>query len=179
MKALLAFSAAVDRLNELVGTWVRWLVLIATLISAGNALVRYALHNSSNAWLELQWYCFGALFLLAAGYTLKHNGHVRIDVIYGRLSRRSQALVDLLGGVLFLLPACGLIAWLSWPLFTKALLSGEMSSDAGGLVRWPIMLMLPLGFGLLFLQGISEVIKRMGVLSGHLVLPTEKPVEER
>lgn len=178
MKALLAFSGAVDRLNELVGRLVRWLVLVATLISAGNALVRYGLRSSSNAWLELQWYCFGALFLLAAGYTLKHNGHVRIDILYGRLSARGQALIDLLGGVLFLLPACGLIAWLSWPLFTKALLSGEVSADAGGLVRWPIMLMLPLGFGLLFLQGIAEVIKRVAVLSGHLALPAEKPVED-
>ncbi|HYP68664.1 MAG TPA: TRAP transporter small permease subunit, partial [Thiobacillaceae bacterium] len=126
----------------------------------------------------LQWYFFGALFLLAAGYTLKHNGDVRIDLIYGRLSARAQAVIDLLGGVLFLLPASGLIAWLSWPLFTEALLSGEVSADAGGLVRWPIMLMLPLGFGLLFLQGIAEVIKRIGVLSGQLELPTEKPAEE-
>ncbi len=178
MKALLDFSRAVDRLNEFVGRLVRWLVLAATLVSAGNALVRYSLHTSSNAWLELQWYCFGALFLLAAGYTLKHNGHVRIDIIYGRLSPKSQAVIDLLGGVLFLLPACGLIAWLSWPLFTKALFSGEVSADAGGLVRWPIMLMLPLGFGLLFLQGIAEVIKRLGVLTGRLELPAEKPAEE-
>lgn len=178
MKALLAFSRGVDRLNEFVGRLVKWLVLAATLVSAGNALIRYGLHTSSNAWLELQWYCFGALFLLAAGYTLKHNGHVRIDVIYGRLSIKAQAWIDLLGGVLFLLPASGLIACLSWPLFTKALLSGEVSADAGGLVRWPIMLMLPLGFGLLFLQGIAEVIKRLGVLSGHLVLAAEKPVEE-
>lgn len=178
MKALLAFSRAVDQLNEIVGRLVKWLVLAATLVSAGNALIRYSLHTSSNAWLELQWYFFGALFLLAAGYTLKHNGHVRIDLIYGRLSARAQAVIDLLGGVLFLLPASGLIAWLSWPLFTAALLSGEVSADAGGLVRWPIMLMLPLGFGLLFLQGIAEVIKRIGVLSGHLELPTEKPAEE-
>lgn len=178
MKALLAFSRAVDQLNEIVGRLVKWLVLAATLVSAGNALIRYSLHTSSNAWLELQWYFFGALFLLAAGYTLKHNGHVRIDLIYGRLSARAQAVIDLLGGVLFLLPASGLIAWLSWPLFTAALLSGEVSADAGGLVRWPIMLMLPLGFGLLFLQGIAEVIKRMGVLSGQLELPTEKPAEE-
>jgi TRAP-type mannitol/chloroaromatic compound transport system permease small subunit len=175
---LLQLARLIDGLNEAVGRLVKWLVLAATLVSAGNALIRYGLHTSSNAWLELQWYCFGALFLLAAGYTLKHNGHVRIDVIYGRLSARAQALVDLLGGVLFLLPAAGLFAWLSWPLFTKALLSGEVSADAGGLVRWPIMLMLPLGFGLLFLQGIAEVIKRLGVLSGHLELPTEHPAEE-
>ena len=178
MKALLAFSRGVDRLNEYVGRLVRWLVLVATLVSAGNALVRYGLHTSSNAWLELQWYCFGALFLLAAGYTLKHNGHVRIDVLYGPLSPKAQAQIDLLGGVLFLLPACGLIACLSWPLFTKALLSGEVSADAGGLIRWPIMLMLPLGFGLLFLQGIAEIIKRLGVLNGRLELPIEKPAEE-
>jgi TRAP-type mannitol/chloroaromatic compound transport system permease small subunit len=178
MKALLAFSQFVDILNERVGRLVMWLVLGATLVSAGNALVRYGLRTSSNAWLELQWYFFGALFLLAAGYTLKHNGHVRIDVIYSRLSPRSQAIVDLVGGLLFLLPFCGLMVWLAWPMFSLSFHSGEMSSDAGGLIRWPIKLMIPVGFALLFLQGIAEVIKRLAVLTGHLELTPEQPSEE-
>jgi TRAP-type mannitol/chloroaromatic compound transport system permease small subunit len=178
MNALLAFSRMVDRINEFAGRIVMWLVLAATLVSAGNALVRYGLKTSSNAWLELQWYFFGALFLLASGYTLKHNGHVRIDVIYGRLSARTQAMIDLIGGLLFLLPICGLMIWLGWPTFTNAYVSGEMSSDAGGLIRWPIKLMIPLGFALLFLQGLSETIKRLAVLTGHLELPVEKQVEE-
>jgi TRAP-type mannitol/chloroaromatic compound transport system permease small subunit len=178
MNSLLGLARLIDGLNELTGRMVMWLVLAATLVSAGNALVRYGFNNSSNAWLELQWYCFGALFLLAAGYTLKHNGHVRIDIIYGRLSSKTQALIDLFGTLVFLLPICGLMAWLAWPMFTGSLMSGETSSDAGGLIRWPIKLMLPLGFGLLFLQGVAEAIKRLGVLTGHLELPLEKPVEE-
>jgi TRAP-type mannitol/chloroaromatic compound transport system permease small subunit len=178
MAFLLRLARLIDGLNELTGRLVMWLVLAATLVSAGNALVRYGLKTSSNAWLELQWYFFGALFLLAAGYTLKHNGHVRIDIIYGRLSSKSRALIDLFGTLVFLLPICGLMAWLAWPMFTGSLMSGETSSDAGGLIRWPIKLMLPLGFGLLFLQGIAEVIKRLAVLTGHLEFPLEKPVEE-
>ncbi|MGA7179520.1 MAG: TRAP transporter small permease subunit [Thiobacillaceae bacterium] len=178
MNALLALARFIDALNEKVGRLVMWLVLAATLVSSGNALVRYGLKTSSNAWLELQWYFFGALFLLASGYTLKHNGHVRIDILYGRLSAKSQALIDLIGALVFLLPICGLMVWLAWPMFTLSFFSGEMSSDAGGLIRWPIKLMIPLGFALLFLQGIAEVIKRLAVLSGHLELPTEKPVEE-
>jgi len=149
-------------------------VLVATLISAGNALARYLLGESSNAWLEIQWYLFGATFLLAAGYTLKHNGHVRIDILYNRFGPR----IDLLGGLLFLLPMAGLLAWLAWPMFVDAWVTHEMSPDAGGLVRWPVKLLLPVGFSLLGLQGIAEVIKRIGVLSGHLVLPREAPEEE-
>jgi TRAP-type mannitol/chloroaromatic compound transport system permease small subunit len=178
MALLLRLARLIDGLNELAGRLVMWLVLAATLVSAANALVRYGLKTSSNAWLELQWYFFGALFLLAAGYTLKHNGHVRIDIIYGRLSARTRAMIDLFGTLVFLLPICGLMTWLGWPMFTDSFMSGEMSSDAGGLIRWPIKLMIPLGFALLFLQGIAEVIKRLGVLTGHLELPPEKPVEE-
>jgi TRAP-type mannitol/chloroaromatic compound transport system permease small subunit len=178
LKALLACARLIDALTERVGRLVIWLVLVATLISAGNALARYALGESSNAWLEIQWYLFGAMFLLAAGYTLKHNGHVRIDIFYNRFGTRGQAWIDLLGGLLFLLPMAVLLTWLAWPMFLDALLTHEMSSDAGGLVRWPVKLLLPLGFSLLALQGVAEIIKRLGVLSGHFVLPYEAPEEE-
>lgn len=178
MKALLNLSRRIDALNDLVGKLVMWLVLITTLIATGNALAKYLLGEGSNAWLEAQWYGFGAMFLLGAGYTLRHNGHVRIDILYQRFSAKGQALIDLLGGVLFLLPVAGLLAWLSWPLFAESWRIQEMSPDAGGLIRWPIKLVLPLGFGLLLLQGISEIIKRIGVLTGDTTLPTEKPAEE-
>jgi len=178
VKSLLALARLIDALTERVGHLVIWLVLVATLISAGNALSRYLLGESSNAWLEIQWYLFGAMFLLAAGYTLKHNGHVRIDIFYGRWSAKGQAWIDLIGGVLFLLPMAILLAWLAWPMFLDAWLSHEMSPDAGGLVRWPVKLLLPLGFCLLALQGVAEVIKRLGVLSGHVTLPRETPEEE-
>lgn len=178
MNALLTLARAIDALTERVGRVVIWLVLVATLISAANALVRYTLGESSNAWLEIQWYLFGAMFLLAAGYTLKHNGHVRIDILYNRFGPRGQAWIDLAGGLLFLLPMAGLLAWLAWPMFYEAWVTHEMSPDAGGLVRWPVKLLLPVGFALLALQGVAEVVKRIGVLSGHLVLPQEKPEEE-
>jgi TRAP-type mannitol/chloroaromatic compound transport system permease small subunit len=178
MNALLALARAIDALTERIGKIVIWLVLVATLVSAGNALARWALGASSNAWLEIQWYLFGAVFLLAAGYTLKHNGHVRIDIFYGRLGARGQAWIDLIGGLLFLLPMAGLLAWLGWPMFIDAWTTHEMSPDAGGLARWPVKLLLPLGFGLLALQGVAEIIKRLGVLSGALALPAEAPAEE-
>ena len=178
MKVLLALARLIDALTERVGRIVVWLVLAATLISAGNALARYALGESSNAWLEIQWYLFGAMFLLAAGYTLKHNGHVRIDIFYHRLGARGQAWIDLAGGLLFLLPMAVLLAWLAWPMFYEAWQTQEHSPDAGGLLRWPVKLLLPAGFALLALQGVAEVIKRIGVLSGHLVLPHEAPEDE-
>lgn len=178
MNALLAFARLIDALTERIGRVAIWLVLVATLISAGNALARYALGESSNAWLEIQWYLFGAVFLLTAGYTLKHNGHVRIDIFYGRLGAKGQAWIDLLGGLLFLLPMAGLLAWLAWPMFMDAWTTHEMSPDAGGLARWPVKLLLPLGFGLLALQGVAEIIKRIGVLTGALVLHPEAPAEE-
>ena len=164
MKRLLALSRGIDRLNERIGRLVMWGVLAATLVATGNALAKHFLGQGSNAWLEAQWYLFGALFLLGAGYTLRHDGHVRIDVIHQRLSAKSRAWIDLLGGLLFLLPFAGLLAWLSWPLLAESWRINEMSADAGGLVRWPAKLLLPLGFGLLFLQGISEIIKRIGIL---------------
>ena len=178
MNALLTLAGLIDALTERVGRIAIWLVLIATLISAGNALARYALGESSNAWLEIQWYLFGAMFLLTAGYTLKHNGHVRIDIFYTRLGTRGQAWIDLIGGLFFLLPMAVLLTWLAWPIFLDAWLTHEMSPDAGGLVRWPVKLLLPAGFALLALQGVAEVIKRLGVLSGHLILPPEAPQGE-
>jgi TRAP-type mannitol/chloroaromatic compound transport system permease small subunit len=178
VNTLLALSRAIDALTERIGRLVIWLVLVATLVSAGNALARYALGQSSNAWLEIQWYLFGAVFLLAAGYTLKHNGHVRIDIFYGRLGAKGQAVVDLIGGLFFLLPMAGLLAWLAWPMFMDAWTTHEMSPDAGGLARWPVKLLLPVGFGLLALQGVAEIIKRIGVLTGALVLEQETPAEE-
>jgi TRAP-type mannitol/chloroaromatic compound transport system permease small subunit len=178
VKALLALARRIDALTEGVGRLVIWLVLVATLISAGNALTRYLLGASSNAWLEIQWYLFGAMFLLAAGYTLKHNGHVRIDIFYNRFGPRGQAWIDLVGGLLFLLPMALLLAWLAWPMFLEAWRTQEHSPDAGGLLRWPVKLLLPAGFALLALQGVAEVIKRIGVLSGHLALPRETPEEE-
>jgi len=178
VNALLALARVIDAVTERVGRAVIWLVLVATLVSAANALARYALGESSNAWLEIQWYLFGAMFLLTAGYTLKHNGHVRIDIFYNRLTPRGQAWVDLVGGLVFLLPMAGLLAWLAWPMFHEAWVTHELSPDAGGLVRWPVKLLLPAGFALLALQGVAEVIKRIGVISGHLVLPQEKPEEE-
>jgi TRAP-type mannitol/chloroaromatic compound transport system permease small subunit len=177
VKGLLAFSRGIDALNEGIGRFVLWLVLAAVLISAGNAVARYGLDLSSNAWLEIQWYLFAAIFLFAAAYTLRHNGHVRIDVLYGRLPQRVQVWIDLFGTLLFLLPMCGLIAWLGWKGFLASYSVNEVSPDAGGLPRWPIKLAIPLGFGLLFLQGISEAIKRIAVLTGHLTPSTERAEE--
>lgn len=154
-----------------------WLVLAAVLISAGNAVARYGLDMSSNAWLEIQWYLFALVFLLGAGYTLRHNGHVRIDVLYNRWSVRTRAWIDLLGTLLFLLPVCALIAWLSWHGFEAAYAIGERSPDAGGLARWPIRLAIPVGFALLLLQGIAEAIKQAAILTGHLE-PSQETAEE-
>lgn len=178
MQTLLRLAGLIDTLNERVGRAVLWLIGLTTAISAGNAIARYGFNASSNAWLEIQWYLFGAIFLLGAGYTLKHNGHVRIDVLHGRLSARAQAWIDLAGGLLFLLPFCVLMLMLSWPGFVESLARGEVSPDAGGLVRWPVRLLIPLGFALLALQGIAEVIKRAAVLRGKLALKLESPVVE-
>lgn len=168
MNALLALSRWIDRLNNRVGRLAYWLVLVAVLVSAGNAVMRYAFNASSNAWLELQWYLMGAVFLLCAGYTLYHQQHVRVDIVYNRWPRRVQLWIDIVGTVLFLLPAAGLVVWLSWPVFVTAFVSGEVSSNAGGLALWWARLLVPVGFGLLFLQGLSELIKRAAVLHGSL-----------
>jgi len=178
MNALLTLSRAIDILNERVGRLVQWLVLATALVSAANAGMRYSFGMASNAWLELQWYLFAAIFLLAAGYTLKHNGHVRIDILYGRLSERGRAWIDLVGALVFLLPLCLLLVWFSWPGFADAWQHGEMSPDAGGLLRWPVRLLIPLGFALLALQGISEIIKRVAFLRGLISLTHEQPTEK-
>lgn len=175
MRVLLTLAAAIDALNERVGRAVSWLVLAAVLISAGNAVARYTLNMSSNAWLEIQWYLFSAFFLLAAGYALRHNNHVRLDVLFTRLSPRTRAWIDIWGTLFFLLPATTLIGWLAWPMFVEAWISNEQSPDAGGLVRWPVKLLIPVGFLLLTLQGLAELVKRVaflrGMVSDPLLLP--------
>jgi len=171
---LLRLSRAIDALNERVGHIVYWLILAAVVVSAGNASVRYVFDKSSNGWLELQWYLFSAVFLLASGYTLLHNEHVRIDVINGHLPPRLRAWIDLLGGLFFLLPLALIIMVLSWPLVVESVLRDEVSSDAGGLLRWPVKLLIPAGFLLLALQGVSEIIKRAGFLMGRIPDPLEK-----
>ena len=166
MNALLAFSRSVDRLNEAVGKATIWLILIVVIISAGNAVVRYAADWSSNGLLEIQWYLFSAVFLLCAGYVLNRNEHIRIDVIAGRLSPRAQNWIDVFGIVVFLLPMVIMTMTLSWPVFMNAWHSGETSANPGGLIRWPVRLLMPVGFFMLMLQGFSELIKRFAFLSG-------------
>jgi TRAP-type mannitol/chloroaromatic compound transport system permease small subunit len=171
---LLQISRWIDRLSEFVGRWVAWLVLIAVLISAANAVVRKAFNTSSNAFLEIQWYLFAAVFLLAAGYTLLRQEHVKIDVVSGRFSKRTQIWIDIVGLCLFLFPFVVTIITLALPLVVGAFVSNEMSSNAGGLIRWPVFLMLPLGLALLGLQGVSELIKRIAFLQGLVPDPTKK-----
>ncbi len=179
MSGWLKFTNKVDWISEQFGTFAAWTVLLAAGISAGNAVVRYGLDISSNGWLEIQWYLFAATVMLGAPMVLKRNEHVRVDLIYGSISSKVQVYVDLFGLILFLIPVMGFLVWLSFPLFLKMLLSGEVSSNAGGLVRWPAMMLLPLGFGWVCLQGVSEVIKRIAHLKGFIVMDThyEKPVQ--
>ena len=167
MGALLKISKAIDWLNERIGKAVTWLVLAAVLISAGNAIVRKLFNVSSNAYLELQWYLFSAIFLLCAGYTLLRNEHVRIDVISGAFSRKTQTWIDILGTLFFLLPMAILFVYLSWPVFVRTWVHNEISTNAGGLMIWPARLLVPVGFTLLALQGVSELIKRVAFLTGH------------
>ncbi|HTN50668.1 MAG TPA: TRAP transporter small permease subunit [Burkholderiaceae bacterium] len=174
MSALLSLSRAIDEMNRRIFRVVMWLILIVTLISAGNAIIRYLLNMSSNAWLELQWYLFSAIFLFAAPHTLQQNEMVRIDVVAGRLSKRTQAWIDVLGTLFFLLPVSLLILYLSWPVFMQALQRGEVSTNAGGLIIWPARLLVPIGFLLLSLQGISQLIKYAAFLTGHGPDPTAK-----
>jgi len=174
MKALLALSRLIDALTERIGRLTYWLILVAVVISTGNAIIRYAFSISSNAWLELQWYLFSAVFLFCAGYALLHNQHVRIDVISGRFSKRTQAWIDILGTLLFLFPMAITIMWLSWPVFVDAYKHNEVSTNAGGLVIWPARLMVPVGFFLLVTQGLSELIKRVAFVMGMIPDPTEK-----
>jgi TRAP-type mannitol/chloroaromatic compound transport system permease small subunit len=174
MKVLLLLSRAIDALNEHVGRLTYWLILAAVLISAGNAVMRYSLNLSSNAWLEIQWYLFAFVFLFCAGYTLLHNQHVRIDILTAQLSGRKKAWIDIFGTLFFLLPMAIAIMWLSWPVFVDAYRSHEISTNAGGLIIWPARLMVPAGFFLLVLQGFSELIKRIAFLLGMIPDPTEK-----
>ncbi len=164
----LSLARGIDRLNQFVGRHVYWLILAAVVVSAGNATVRYVAGDSSNAWLELQWVLFSAVFLLCAGYTLLHHQHVKVDILYSRLSRRSQLWIDIFGTVFFLLPMSALVVWLSWPVFVAAYQSGEVSGNTGGLPLWWARLLVPVGFFLLLLQGISELIKRVAILRGLL-----------
>lgn len=167
MNFLLQFSRLIDRLSEAVGRAAIWLVLVMVLISAGNALSRFALNMSSNAWLEIQWYLFSGIFLLCAAYVLKKNEHIRIDVIVGRLSDRAQNWVDVFGILVFLLPMALIVGYLSWPIFVNAWHSNELSPSPGGLIRWPVRLLMPVGFALLILQAFSELIKRFAFLTGR------------
>ena len=174
MTALLRLSKWIDGLNEFVGRWVSWLILVAVLISAVNAVVRKAFDMSSNAFLEVQWYLFAAVFLLAAGYTMLRQEHVRIDIILGKFSKRTQIIIESVCIVLFLFPFTIEVINLVWPLVMRAYESGEMSSNAGGLIRWPVYALVPVGFALLMLQGVSELIKRVGFLMGLVDDPTKK-----
>jgi TRAP-type mannitol/chloroaromatic compound transport system permease small subunit len=174
MRGLLKFSNAVDWLNAQVGRWVIWLILGSTVISAINALVRKIFNTSSNAYLEVQWYLFAGAFLLAAGYTLLNNEHVKIDVVSSHLSKRKQIWIDVIGFTFFLMPMCMIILWFGTPFFLQGFRSGEMSSNAGGLIRWPVYALMPLGFGLLMLQGLSELVKRIAFLRGLIPDPTIK-----
>ena len=178
MQALLKLSRGIDWLNGLVGKYVIWLILASTVISGVNAVVRKVFNASSNAYLEVQWYLFAASFLLAAGYTLLQGEHVKIDVVSNRFSKRGQIWIDVIGFALFLTPVCLTILWYGVPFFLRGFTSGEMSSNAGGLVRWPVYAMIPLGFGLLLLQGWSELIKRVAFLQGLIDDPTAKKVEK-
>ena len=174
MSLLLALSRWIDRLSEFIGRWVAWLVLAAAFVSALNASVRKIFNTSSNAFLEIQWYLFAAVFLLAAGYTLMRQEHVKIDVLSGRLSKRTQIWIEIVGLSCFLIPFVFMIIKLAMPLVINAFLTGEVSSNAGGLIRWPVFALLPLGLALLGLQGVSELIKRFAFLKGLVPDPTRK-----
>ncbi len=174
MNALLALSRAIDAVTERVGRIVYWLVLVVVLISAANATVRKLFNYSSNAYLEIQWYLFSVIFLFGAGYTLLRNEHVRIDIIQGRLSPRAQNWIDVIGIVLFLWPMSIIIMYLSWPLFLDSWTRNEVSTNAGGLTIWPARLMVPVGFALLLIQSVSELIKRVAFLRGMIADPLQK-----
>ena len=178
MGALLKFSNAIDRMSGWIGKYVIWLILASTVISAINAIVRKVFNTSSNAFLEIQWYLFAASFLIAAGYTLLNNEHVKIDVVSSKFSKRTQIKIDIFGFAAFLIPLCLAILWYGIPFFYKALISGEVSSNAGGLIRWPVYAMMPLGFSLLLLQAVSELIKRVAFLKGLIEDPTAKKAEK-
>ena len=176
---LLQASRFIDAVNDKFGALATWLVLIACLISTGNAISRHFFNASSNAWLEVQWYMFAAMVLLGGPYTLKVNEHVRVDVLYSSVSERTRLWIDILGGLLFLLPICVILTYFTWPWFVESWVGNEASSNAGGLIRWPVKLLLPVGFALMALQGISEIIKRVAALE-HVIdieFKYEKPLQ--
>jgi len=179
MFVLLGLSRAIDWLNAQIAVIANWLVLLACLISAGNAFSRYLFSVSSNGWLEIQWYMFAGMVLLGAPYTLARNEHVRVDLAYGMVSERARIWIDIVGGLLFLLPICVILTYFTWPWFVESWNINEGSSNAGGLIRWPVKLLLPVGFALMALQGISEIIKRIAALE-HLIdadFRYEKPLQ--
>jgi TRAP-type mannitol/chloroaromatic compound transport system permease small subunit len=179
MPAFLTVSRLIDSISQFVGRLAEYMVLFCCLISAANALIRYSFNYSSNGWLEIQWYLFAFVVLLGAAHTLRMNEHVRVDLIYGAVSDRAKLWIDTIGLVLFLIPACIFLTWLCWPFFWVSFQQQEISANAGGLIRWPVKLILVLGFGLLTLQGISELIKRIAGLTGHIRIDTkyEKPLQ--
>lgn len=179
MKPLLSLAEFIDAINNRFGSLANWAVLLSCFISCANAVFRFGFSLSSNAWLEIQWYLFAGAVMLGASMVLRVNEHVRVDVIYGQLSARTKVMVDLFGLIFFLLPVMTLMVYLSLPLFLQMFNSGEMSSNAGGLIRWPAMMMLPLGFSMVFLQGLSEIIKRVGWLTGQyeMSLVYERPLQ--
>lgn len=172
MGALLGLSGIIDRVNEWIGKAMGWLILLAILVSAGNAIVRKIFSTSSNAWLELQWYLFGAAFMLAAAYTLKQNEHIRVDIFYGSRTRRTQHWIDLFGHIVFLMPFVILMTWMLVPYAWRAWVNGEVSTNAGGLIIWPARALLAAGFVLLTLQGFSEIVKKIAVMRGIIPDPT-------
>ena len=179
MRALLAYSRVVDWFSTQLAVVANWLVLLAAVISAGNAASRYLFSESSNGWLEIQWYMFAGMVLLGAPYALKMNEHVRVDLVYGMVSERTQIWIDIVGGILFLLPICVILTYFTWPWFVESWEINEVSSNAGGLIRWPVKLLLPVGFCLMALQGVSEIIKRVAALE-HVIdieFKYEKPLQ--
>ena len=178
MKGLLALSRLIDRATDTIGHTIYWLILVTVLISAANAAVRKLFNYSSNSFLEIQWYLFSVIFLFLAGYTLLNNEHVRIDIVTGRFSPRARAWIDIFGTIFFLLPMACMIMWLSWPLFVDSYQRGEVSTNAGGLIIWPARLMVPIGFFLLIVQALSELVKRFAFLAGLIPDPSEKHVQK-
>src|SRR6185369_12960854 len=179
MRPLLALSNSIDWLNQKLGNVCNFLVLAACVVSAGNAMIRYAFGYSSNSWLEMQWYMFAIFVMFGASYTFKRNEHVRVEILYLMLSERGQLWLDLIGTRCFLIPSCLLLSYLSWPFFYQSYAVGEISSNAGGLIRWPIKFVIPAGFVMLALQGVSEVIKRIAALQGQLRIDAkyERPTQ--
>ena len=179
MSGLLAASRLIDSVSRIMGKLSEYMVLFCCLISAGNAIVRYAFNYSSNGWLEIQWYLFAFVVMLGASHALRNNEHVRVDLIYGSVSDKAKIWIDIVGLIVFLIPVCVFLTWICWPFFTLSYQQGEISGNAGGLIRWPVKLVLVAGFGLLSLQGVSELIKRIAALTGHISIDMkyEKPLQ--